>query len=107
MKDLTSTKLVAEEKHRSKLLEVTSQFELQVTTMRINHEQELEKLRTGHTQLISEIRENYNTELTKSKSNLERALFEVKQADSLDIQRVKDECAARYVEDIALATLKA
>lgn len=94
---MNATKLVNEEKHRSKILEVTSQFELQVTTMRINHEQELEKMRSTHAQLLSDVRDNYNAELNKSKANMERSIFEIKQADSVDIQRVKEECSARCV----------
>jgi hypothetical protein len=95
LKEATTEKLVGEEKQRNKLLEVTSQCELQTTTMRINHEQELDKLRMSHAQQLSEVRERHSAELMQSKSVMERSLSDVKETDAQDMKRLQEDCQAR------------
>ena len=95
MKELNTSKTTMEEQYRSKIIEITSQCEIQMTTMRINNEQDMEKMRSMHSSLANEIRENYQEELKKIKENQEKYQVTTKDEASKDILRIREDCATR------------
>eukprot|EP00981_Chlorochromonas_danica_P002142 scaffold428_cov168-Ochromonas_danica.AAC.7 len=87
-----------EESQKQRIQDITAQFEAQIRTIRNNHEQDLEKMRSGHAQMLNDIRENYQSELSKARNNMERSLEDRKTLESIDIQRVREECQNRLNE---------
>ena len=58
--------------------------------------QDMEKIRQGHMEMLADVRENYQSELARTKAELERSLADVRQADSVDFNRVKENFTIRY-----------
>jgi hypothetical protein len=56
----------------------------------------MEKLRNQNMQMMTDIRENYQIELNKTRNHMERSVQDMKAVDSLDMQRIRDECQSRY-----------
>ena len=55
----------------------------------------MEKIRQGHMEMLADVRENYQSELARTKADLERSLADVRQADSVDFNRVKENFTIR------------
>lgn len=57
----------------------------------------MEKIRAGHMEMLADVRENYQSELARAKAEMERTFGDVRQADSLDLSRMKENFTVRYV----------
>jgi hypothetical protein len=55
----------------------------------------MEKIRQGHMEMLADVRENYQTELARTKADVERSIGEVRQADSVDLHRMKENFTIR------------
>ena len=55
----------------------------------------MEKIRQGHMEMLADVRENYQSELARTKADLERSLADVRQADNVDFNRVKENFTIR------------
>lgn len=56
----------------------------------------MEKIRAGHMEMLADVRENYQSELARAKAEMERNFGDVRQADSLDLSRMKENFTVRY-----------
>lgn len=90
-------KAKADEEWRARVGELNAQHEIQVRTMRANHEQEVERLRDLSAQTLADVRENYQSELNTAKSQLERTLSEMRQNEGHDTARLRDDYNLRFV----------
>jgi hypothetical protein len=88
----------AEERHRVRVLEVTSQYETQLKTQRDRHDSDMEKLRAGQVQMMADIRENYQQELSKKQIMMDKTLAELRVADTNEVHRTKEDWQARIEE---------
>lgn len=57
----------------------------------------MEKIRAGHMEMLADVRENYQSELARAKAEMERNFGDVRQADSLDLSRMKENFTVRCV----------
>lgn len=97
-KELYNMKAKADEEWRARVGELNAQHEIQVRTMRANHEQEVERLRDLSAQTLADVRENYQSELNTAKSQLERTLGEMRQNEGQDTARLRDDYNLRCVQ---------
>lgn len=79
-----------EERHKTRLLETTSQLETQTRLLKSTHEQDLERLRNGQLTIVAEIRESYTAELARVMTTHENLIFALKQDHNLHLANLHE-----------------
>lgn len=98
LRESQNSRFSTDEGYKTRLTEISNEYELQLKTLRQIHDAELDRLRKDNAQLVAEARTQAEIEIQKATEDADNRLQSARQRDVAELNKAKEEFNLRLQE---------